>query len=517
MSAEGRCRWQWAGMASHYRLAAPLTLWAALPRPLGCKLSTAAQRRQPAHCTAFIYERCHAVSGDMAACGDCGAQNAALRCTRCRSVVYCDKSCQVLAHLSGSLALYCDIRVWQRKAWKQHKQQCQPPAGPPEGAIGEASPQAAPPAAPPAATPASSRLADLVNSQYAQADLGSAITVQARRGQGLCVVASRNIEPNEVFLSEAPLLLAPITASHQGYLKSFCKAEPETQKAVLNLFSVALDNKSALADEARAAAKKHAGKQWADGYSADDLQRVLLVFSLNGHSFNPTEDGTDQTALFTFGCRINHSCDSNSEYTSDRISGRGSHVALRPIAKVHSPDQCPHDAHCPHTAQRRCCDGHTPAAPDCTLYVADCTMCVAVCTVCVADCTMCLIALWPQGELISANYLGDDALMSTLMRRYLLAEQKLFNCECIRCSMPDLTRSAPCPGCQPKEDSLDPLSSGLAYAVPTHAGRDQWQCSRCSKKWSANQMFPGIAGMSGIEIENRIEMVRRISVAGEIQ
>jgi len=54
----------------------------------------------------------------------------------------------------------------------------------------------------------SSGLADKVNAEYAAADVGSAICIQARKGQGLCVVAARSIEANEVFLTETPLLVA---------------------------------------------------------------------------------------------------------------------------------------------------------------------------------------------------------------------------------------------------------------------------------------------------------------------
>ncbi|PNH03991.1 hypothetical protein TSOC_009903 [Tetrabaena socialis] len=54
------------------------------------------------------------------------------------------------------------------------------------------------------------------------------------------------------------------------------------------------------------------------------------------------------------------------------------------------------------------------------------------------------------GEMITTCYLGWDeqTLMSTRMRRQLLARTKLFHCSCARCSSGlDLYRSLPCPGC----------------------------------------------------------------------
>ena len=189
---------------------------------------------------------------------------------------------------------------------------------------------------------------------------------------------------------------------------------------MLNLFSVSLENEAALVKEARTAAKKLAKKAWAEGQTVDTLHRVLLVFALNSHCFGMAgSSSVAKSALMQFGARMNHSCDSNCEYTSDRVPGFGCHVAVRPIAK---------------------------------------------------------------GELITANYLGDDALMSTLMRRYLLAEQKIFHCECPRCILPDLTRAAPCPGChsiQPnqfQQDGFDALrSSTVHYAVPFDVSQDKWR------------------------------------------
>lgn len=308
----------------------------------------------------------------------------------------------------------CD-KTCQRRAWKQHKSHCKPAQ-----ASGSSTPAVDSCQLNSTGEVLSSHLADKVNAEYAAAAVGSAIRIQARQGQGLCVVAARPIEANEVFLTEAPLLVADITESHDGYLKAFCSAPADTQAAVLSLFSVSLENKSALVKEARKAAKKHVSKQWASGQTIDTLHRALLVFALNSHCFS-TVGGTSapQSALLQFGARMNHSCDSNCEYTSDRVPGFGCHVAVRPIA---------------------------------------------------------------EGELITANYLGDDALMSTTMRRYILSEQKLFHCECSRCLLPDLTRAAPCPGCQsirPNQfqiEGFDALSGSiLHYAAPFDISQERWR------------------------------------------
>jgi len=158
----------------------------------------------------------------------------------------------------------------------------------------------------------------------------------------------------------------------------------------------------------------------------------------------------EQTALFYLGSRLNHSCESNSHYTGNRIPGKGCHVALTPIE---------------------------------------------------------------EGALITTNYLGDDAMMSTPMRRWVLSSQKLFHCECTRCMRPDETRVVPCPGCHPRVSNggswtlpPDLDIEGARYISPSRAA-DEWYCEGCARTWNADAVFPGVGELSGMDMENRVERV----------
>lgn len=69
-----------------------------------------------------------------------------------------------------------------------------------------------------------------------------------------------------------------------------------------------------------------------------------------------------------------------------------------------------------------------------------------------------------QGEPLTFNYLGENALRSTPARRSLLQLTKRFVCQCGLCSAPDRMRALPCaaPACR----------SSMVF----HPGAALWRC-----------------------------------------
>ncbi|CAE8612912.1 unnamed protein product [Polarella glacialis] len=267
---------------------------------------------------------------------------------------------------------------------------------------------------------------------------------------GRCLVATRPIEAGEVVLQELPLLCAE-TDSLEDCLRGFCEAAPQVQRAVLDMHCVPLDDASDLVQGVCLEVSRLAKEPWALASDAPTLHSVWVIFQLNAHNF-----GASSMALFELGSKLAHACESNTQYTSQRHPGFGSHVALRPIA---------------------------------------------------------------EGELITTNYVSVYCIMSTPRRQALLVQEKLFRCLCDRCVRPDAARSVPCPGCHPRvalhadegsamilhEDVAFPSSgAAVSYAVPFDS--DSWWCPSCSRRWTAEEVYPpDQEGTSGAAREAFVE------------
>ena len=128
----------------------------------------------------------------------------------------------------------------------------------------------------------------------------------------------------------------------------------------------------------------------------------------------------------------------------------------------------------------------------------------------------CHIVLRPiaEGELVTTNYIGVDALISRPMRQALLHVTKLFVCGCARCAGPDYLRAVPCPGCHPRQGdgslpaapagkSLAEFGHSHAYIVPRPKGGAEkggawtggkltnafeWPCAKCGRCWSDREV-----------------------------
>jgi len=291
---------------------------------------------------------------------------------------------------------------------------------------------------------------------------------------GYDVVAKRAIRAGEVIISERPLLEATAPGqSEAGWaedcLHAFCSASEAARAGVLAMHAggehvlpaeerggtVGVTAGTSASEDVRrmvASAVKEVGlcasKQWRqENMHIDDytLQRVCMIFNLNSYGFGQS------AALFTLGCNLNHSCDSNVVYTAAERIGCGCFIARRDIS---------------------------------------------------------------SGESLCTNYIGEYAdIMSTPARRDALMSSKLFKCMCSKCSdLNDSRRHVPCPGCHPRgggEHELAPLiaygQGTVYYARPASAEFGAvWTCSHCTSGpepggcWRADQVIPGPGSMGGV-------------------
>ena len=137
--------------------------------------------------------------------------------------------------------------------------------------------------------------------------------------RGRCLVATQAIEAGALVLQELPLLQAITlgeanTAAAQ--LQAFCEAEEDARNFVLH--DLYIPDLSAATPESHT---RHMLEEtleqvnelrlkhgWAQKEAPETLQRALLAFNLNAHSFS------SGSAIFRIGSRLNHACDANTLY-----------------------------------------------------------------------------------------------------------------------------------------------------------------------------------------------------------
>ena len=164
---------------------------------------------------------------------------------------------------------------------------------------------------------------------------------------GRFLVAKKDFHEGEIVLKERPLLLPhPASSlshlerdaissfqSNTGletisdflFLKAFCKAEERIRSAVLDCFTPPLTSTDSTLCAILKVVQLAKTQAWSKAYSSNTLETVILVKATNSHSFE------DDSALFSLGSKINHSCCPNLVYTSQRESGFGCFVAIKPI------------------------------------------------------------------------------------------------------------------------------------------------------------------------------------------
>ena len=158
------------------------------------------------------------------------------------------------------------------------------------------------------------------------------------------IIAAECIAEDQVIMEEVPLLVAA-SSDHSvpGWgahiLQAFCSAPSQTQAGVLAFSTTGEQEKShpgagqffefVCSDIAREVARC-ADQPWrrrAATIADSTLSTVLCIFHLNGYAY-----GRGHSALYEFGCMLNHSCESNVRYSSSGRRGRGTFVSSRAIA-----------------------------------------------------------------------------------------------------------------------------------------------------------------------------------------
>ena len=132
---------------------------------------------------------------------------------------------------------------------------------------------------------------------------------------GRCLAATREISPGEVLLAEKPALQTQPQNEEQiddpcAVLRAYCAAPPDVRSLVVDsLATIEYDERGGTSAKAREAAEQVAASEdWAGGHSVETLQRAIMAFRLNGHSFG------DSSALFPHLCKMQHSCSPNAIY-----------------------------------------------------------------------------------------------------------------------------------------------------------------------------------------------------------
>eukprot|EP00667_Euglena_gracilis_P018383 EG_transcript_19531 len=262
----------------------------------------------------------------------------------------------------------------------------------------------------------------------------AALAVEDRPGRGRCLIAQRMIRAGELVLDEAPLISSERSDPLQ-LLRAFCDSPAPVQALVLDMFAPPLDTPADLVHSAGVQARQaKRSAVFATQYDVAVLHRALVVFQLNAHAFGPG------LALFAVGCRLNHACDANTEYTTQRVPGHGCHIAIQQIA---------------------------------------------------------------AGQEVTTDYLGRASALPTTLRQQRLLREKLFTCSCPRCTGPDLVQAMPCPTCaaavqQPPFPSEDveawaSVPEPVPYAVADETGA-VWQCAACGQEFCHEDVCPDAAG-----------------------
>ena len=155
------------------------------------------------------------------------------------------------------------------------------------------------------------------------------VSIEHVEGLGLCLIATRDIEANEAFLRESPLLITDVQTPGTKAacsLQAFCGASEAVRASVLAKFWSPMDMVSDMHRDCQKQVAQVAGATWAQDFDPLILQKALLAFRLNAHSFSG-----GRLALFPVGSKIEHSCSPNSIF-SDKIDQKlGCHVATRRI------------------------------------------------------------------------------------------------------------------------------------------------------------------------------------------
>ena len=111
------------------------------------------------------------------------------------------------------------------------------------------------------------------------------------------------------------------------FLKAYCSASSETRKLVEDCFApgrLAIESSELLRSLLKVvdSCKRF---QWSQGFSCDELERVVLIKACNAHGCY--SQSSSSAALYTYGSKMRHSCCPNVTYTSQREPGKGCFIA----------------------------------------------------------------------------------------------------------------------------------------------------------------------------------------------
>ncbi|CAG8473080.1 3956_t:CDS:1 [Funneliformis caledonium] len=176
---------------------------------------------------------------------------------------------------------------------------------------------------------------------------GLEVRYEEKHGYGL--FATRDFEKGEIILSETPLINTLSSKRDRTFactfdvdlnvfsiFKTFFDASPEVQNVILNKFYLPPQDQfdSAWSSIGSANIDKiiktciNRVEAWSD-IPEDTFRKVFMIFTLNSQDFS--SDGSDGSAIFVLGSKMNHSCEANTFYQS--IDGQGIHTAVERISK----------------------------------------------------------------------------------------------------------------------------------------------------------------------------------------
>lgn len=278
---------------------------------------------------------------------------------------------------------------------------------------------------------------------------GIEVKYDEKYGHGL--YATRDFKKGEIILSEQPLINTLESSKRDrefanelhidlgvfSTFKTFFDASPEIQNVILSDFYLPpQDQLDSVWSKIGSKSVDETINTCINGVEAwkdipkETFRKVFMVFTLNSHSFHSSGSEVSGSAIFTFGSKLNHSCEANTFYQS--IDGKhGVHTAIISISK---------------------------------------------------------------GEQITTDYLGKDSIHSRGIRHKILQRTKLFTCECPRCTeRMDVSRGLPCPNCSPIgiNKKRRSMSGGYIYWHPILSSNEKkastaqnyWLCDMCNARF----------------------------------
>mgnify|MGYP005855143581 CR=1 FL=1 len=250
------------------------------------------------------------------------------------------------------------------------------------------------------------------------------VVIQKSSGVGRYAVANRSFDVlYETIIREKPALVWQ-SENYSDYIRRYDAASPSTKEVILDMYHPPLSHPSSAKSNILG---EYLCKSEDISHPVDLVCKLLVIAFSNAHEYwgysgTVTCDSltayeqigydkritASRSALFAYGSKISHSCDPNVTYTSKTPDGALEYKVVRPIN---------------------------------------------------------------SGDPVTFSYLGDIYQTPTEKRRTELQQRYSFLCECCRCTAPDFSRTAKCPGCQRYIVTHEESKAGCANWV--------WSCAEC--------------------------------------